>query len=583
MSANVETPTAPETHSFQAEIKQLLDIVIHSLYTDRDIFVRELVSNASDALEKFRHEALTNADLAGKDEELKVRLTADKEKKTVTFEDNGIGMTHDELTGNLGTIASSGTKKFLTEALAGAKGGDLNLIGKFGVGFYSAFMVGKKVTVETRSFQPDSPGWLWESDGSGSYTIAPAEGLSRGTKITIELKDDAEEFGNDWKIKSIVKKFSSFVAFPVEVDGERVNTVQAIWTRSKSEITDAEYDEFYKFVSNDHEAPRYRQHFTADAPLAIRALLFVPQDHFERMGMGRMEPGVDLYSRKVLIQKHPENLLPEWMRFVKGVIDSDDLPLNISRETMQDSALVRKLSKVISTRFIKFLNEEATKDPAKYDEFYEKFGRFLKEGVTMDFANKEEIAKLLRFETSMTEKGRKTGLSDYIARMKEDQKAIYYINGASREAIEAGPYIEALRARGLEVIYNFEQIDDFVFDHLHEFTGKTLMSADRGDLELGDLEKQEGAELSAEEAEALSGWIKSQLGERIGNVRASKRLVDNPAIAVTEGPMTATMQRLMAAMNEGARGEIGGKSMTLEINPRHPFIMKLNELRSSNE
>lgn len=587
MTTVAETSTPPETHQFQAEIRQLLDIVIHSLYTDREIFVRELTSNASDALEKVRHKFLVKPDLPGAQDTLKIQISVDKDAKTFTIADNGIGMTRQELTDNLGTIARSGTKQFLTNAMAAAKSGDLHLIGQFGVGFYSAFMVAKKVVVETRSFAPDAEGWVWESEGTGTYTVAPKAGLLRGTKITVHLKDDekegATEFAEEWRIKNIIQKFSNFVPFPVEVNDEKVNTVQAIWTRNKNDVTDAEYNEFYKFISNDHDDARYRLHFTSDAPIDIRALLFVPKDSMERFGMGRQDPGVDLYCRKVMIQKHPEHLLPEWMRFVKGLIDSDDLPLNISRETLQDSALIRKLSKVITGRFLKFLAEESQRDPIAFDDFHNTFGRFLKEGVVSDYANREELSKLLRFETSFTEPGKKTSLTEYVSRMKDGQKGIYYINGPSREAIEAGPYVEALRAREYEVIYNLEQIDDFVFDHMNEFDSKPLQSADKGDLDLPPLEAGEGEELSSADADALSGWMKSHYGDRIGSVRASKRLVNNPGLIVTEGHFTATMQRLMAAMKQSGPAETDGKSLTLEINTRHPLIRKINALRTTDE
>ena len=567
-----------ETHAFQAEIKQLLDIVIHSLYTDREIFVRELISNASDALEKFRHEGLVNPAVSGKEDALEIKLDFDADAKTLTFHDNGIGMTRDELSQNLGTIASSGTRRYLAQALQAAKG-DVNLIGQFGVGFYSAFMVAKKVTVETRSFHPDSQGWRWESTGDGSYTIAPADGLNRGTRITLELKDDAAEFAAEWQLRSIIRKFSSFVPFPILLKDEKINTVQAIWKRSRTEVTDAEYDEFFKFITNETEGARYRLHFSADAPLAINALLYVPDDHMERMGFGRMDPGVDLYCKKILIQKHPEKLLPEWMRFVKGVVDSDDLPLNISRETMQDSALIRKLGKVIVGRFIKHLAEEAEQNAEKYTEFFGKFGHFLKEGVTTDYAHRADLAKLLRFETSRTEPGKQTSLAEYVARMPEAQKAIYYINGPSREAIEAGPYIEALRDREFEVIYNLEQIDDFVFDNLGEFDGRKLLSADRGDLELPPLDKKQENALSTEEAEALCGWLKAHYGDRVTSVRSSTRLTENPALATSDGAMTATMQRLLAAMKQ----DTGATRMTLEINPGHALIRQIHGLRSANE
>jgi molecular chaperone HtpG len=400
--------------------------------------------------------------------------------------------------------------------------------------------------------------------------------------ITLELKDDAQEFAYEWRLKDIIRKFSSFVPFPISLQDEHINTVQAIWKRNRSEVSQEEYDQFFKYLTNDSEAPRYRLHFSADAPLAINALLYVPKGHMEGLGFGRMDPGVDLYCKKILIQKHPENLLPEWMRFVKGVIDSDDLPLNISRETMQDSALIRKLGKVISTRFLKMLNDEAEQNAEAYTEFIRKFGHFIKEGVTTDFQHKDELAKLLRFESSATEPGKLTSLAEYVSRMKDGQGAIYYINGPSREAIEAGPYIEALRAREYEVIYNFEQVDDFVFDHLHEFDGKKLLSADRGDLDLPPLEQKDQEPLEREVAEKLCGWLKAHFDARIGAVRVSKRLVENPAVATSDGAFTATMQRLMAAMSKEGSAP-GTAGMSLEINPAHGLIKRIEALRHENE
>ncbi|MDK2971752.1 MAG: receptor-associated protein 1 [Candidatus Sumerlaeota bacterium] len=572
---SLQTP-APETHEFRAEIRQLLDIVIHSLYTHREIFVRELVSNAADALEKFRHEALVNPEIPERDRELHIAISTDEEAKSLTIADNGIGMTRDDLAENLGTIAHSGTKKFLAQAAEAGKG-DVNLIGQFGVGFYSAFMVAKKVTVETRSYHSDSQGWRWESDGTGSYSIAPAPDAPRGTRITLELKEDAEEFAKDSEIKSIIQRFSNFVAFPINVAGEKVNTVQAIWARSKNGVSDEEYTEFYKFVANAHDEPHYHLHFTADAPLAINSLLFIPKDNVERMGFGRTRPGVDLYCRKVLIMKHPEELLPEWMRFVRGVIDSEDLPLNISRETLQDNRLVRKLSSVITGKLLSFLDDQAKADPKKYNEFYKVHASFLKEGAVQDFAHRDKLAKLLRFESSNTEPGQTISLSEYVARMADEQKDIYYINGSSRQAIEAGPYLEAFKARGIEVLFTFEPIDDFVMTNLMTFEEKRLVSADQGDLDLPGEEKTgEGEPLTSEEVEALCKWVKETLGDRVQEVKASKRLVESPAVATTAAGMTSAMQRLMMSMNKE------GSSMsftTLELNPHHPLVHRLNELR----
>src|SRR5687767_3242017 len=427
----MSTTATPQKFEFQAEIKQLLDIVIHSLYTEKEIFIRELISNASDSLEKLRHLMLTEKDVHDDNLQLEINVTTDDKAKTITIQDFGIGMTRDELVENLGTIAHSGSKAFL-KALGEGGAKNANLIGQFGVGFYSAFMVAKSVKVYTHSWKKDGPGHVWTSDGSGSYEIEESEGQRRGTKIVIELKDDCAEFSQEWKVKEILERYSAFVSFPINLNGKRINTVQALWLRNKNEIKDEEYTEFYKFQAHAFDEPRLRLHFSADAPLAINALLFVPKENTEKLGFARTEASVALYCRKVLIDAKPKNLLPEWLRFLKGVVDSEDLPLNISRETMQDKALLDKLSKVITKRFLKFLDEEATQRPESYAKFYSEFGLFLKEGAALDFAHKDQLVKLLRFESSLTEKTKSTSLADYVSRMGADQKEIYYLNGKDR-------------------------------------------------------------------------------------------------------------------------------------------------------
>jgi molecular chaperone HtpG len=392
---------APQTFEFQAEIKQLLDIVIHSLYTEKEIFVRELVSNASDALEKLRHLKLTEKDLADEASELEISLTTDETAKTLTIQDSGTGMTRAELIENLGTIAHSGSKAFL-KSLSEAGQKNANLIGQFGVGFYSAFMVAKSVKVYARSWRTAEPGHVWTSDGSGSYMVEEAPDQRRGVRIVIELKDDCSDYSKEWKVKEILERYSAFVSFPITLDGKRINTVQAVWLRNKAEVTEEEYTEFYKFQAHAFDEPRLRLHFSADAPLTINALLFVPKENTEKLGFSRTEPSVALYCRKVLIDAQPKDLLPEWLRFLKGVVDSEDLPLNISRETMQDRALIEKLNKVITKRFLKFLEEEAKNRAEAYQDFYAQFGIFLKEGAALDFTHKDQLVKLLRFESSLT-------------------------------------------------------------------------------------------------------------------------------------------------------------------------------------
>jgi molecular chaperone HtpG len=583
--------TQSETKEFQAEVKKLLDIVIHSLYTERDIFVRELISNAADALEKFRHQSLLEEEVFDSHVPLEIAIDVDDTNHTLTITDTGIGMTREELETNLGTIAHSGSNTFLSELAEAAKK-DISLIGQFGVGFYSAFMAAKKVRVLSRSYVPDAEGYEWSSDGSGSYTLTLEKGIRRGTKIIVELKDDAHEFANEEKIKGIIKQYSNFVPFPIKVKDETVNTVQALWARNKSEIKEEEYTEFYKFIGNAFDDPQSRLHFTADAPLAINALLFVPKENIERLGFGRMKSGVNLYCQKVLIEQHSENILPEWLRFLKGVVDSEDLPLNISRQALQDSALVAKLKQVLTKRFLKFLGEQAKKDPEKYNVFFADFGIYLKEGATSDYAYRNEIAKLLRFESSKSEAGKIVSLAEYVERMAEGQEEIYYINGPSRTAAESGPYVEAFRKRDIEIIYTLEPIDDFVMNHLGEFDGKKLVSADRGDLDLSAIkspedpkEKEADSSLEPEVVESLTGWIKEALGDQVKEVIVSKRLEESPAIVVSpDGYMTSTMERVMQAarLEKGETFQEAG-TKNLEINSNHPLIKQLSLLRGTDE
>ncbi len=568
----------PEQHSFQAEIQQLLSIVIHSLYTDREVFVRELVSNAADACEKLRFLQASGQSPTG-DNGPSIAITANEAESTLTIADTGIGMNRDELVQNLGTIAHSGTKAFL-KALAEQQKPDTRLIGQFGVGFYSAFMVAKQVTVVTRSQAAGSEGWKWTSEGGNGYTLESAPDATPGTQITLSLKDEAKEFAQAGNLERIVKRYSNFVAFPLELDGKRVNTVQAIWARSKNEVKEEEYKEFYEYLAHDNEAPKYRLHFTADAPIAIQALLFVPSRSLEMPGMVRQESEVHLYCRKVLIESKPKGLLPEWLRFVRGVVDSEDLPLNVSRERMQDSDLMRKLSKALTNRFLKHLAEEAEKDATAYDGFYSEYHRFLQEGVLSDWENQAALAKLVRYESSATEAGKKTSMADYVKRMPEGQKDIYYLLAKDRAAAEASPYFEVFRARKFEVLFVDDPIDEFVMDRLREFDSKTITAAEKAELDVEDASK-DGA-LSDDEATSLAGWLKLTLGEAVHEVRSSKRLVDSPVVALdSDKYMTASMRRTLKSMGRDAMaGEDAAPD--LEINPRHPVIVKLNQLRQND-
>lgn len=567
-----------ETHHFQAEIQQLLNIVIHSLYTDKEIFVRELISNAADACEKLRFKQSSGIAIYQSDVAPAIFVTTDDKAGTITISDTGLGMTHGELVENLGTIAHSGTKAFLKQLAEDTKP-DVGLIGQFGVGFYSAFMVAKRVTVLSRSFVPEEQGWQWISEGGGGYELAPAADLPRGTKITLELKDDAKDFAQANTIEQIIQRYSSFVPFPIELNGNRLNTVQAIWARSKSEIKEEEYNEFYTFVGHDHDKPLFRLHFTADAPLAIQALLFVPARNFETMGMGRIDSEVNLYCRKVLIQAKAKGLFPEWLRFLKGVVDSEDLPLNISRETMQDTSLMQKLNKVLTGRFLKFLDEQSEKDAVAYDKFYEEYQRFLKEGVVTDFTHKDALGKLLRFESSTLDKGKLTSLTDYVKRMPSDQKEIYCLLAANRAAAESSPYFEVFRERKFEVLFMYDAWDEFVMEHLHTFDGKSLRLAEKAELNLSG--KKESA-LSEDAAKSLAQWLKETLGEKIGEVRVSERLVESPAVVVDADKfMTSSMRRMMKAMKKEGE-EMPAAKYDLEINPAHPILSRLNAMRQKD-
>ena len=547
--AKSKSSAQKEKNKFQAEVSQLLDIVINSLYRDKEIFVRELVSNASDSLEKLRHTQLTEKEIFEADLTPEIDITTDEGANTITFTDYGIGMTREELRENLGTIAHSDSKQFMRALAESKKQEDSSVIGQFGVGFYSAFMVADQVEVYTHSWKADGEHLVWTSDGKTGYEIEEAPGQRRGCKIVLKLREEEKEFSKGDRIKSILESYSSFIPFPILLNGDRVNKIEALWRKRKSEISDEDYNEFYKFTAHAFDEPQYRMHFSADSSIEINALLFVPSQNTELFGMGQMEPGVSLYCKNVQIDDKPEGLLPEWLRFLRGVIDSADIPLNISRESMQDSSLVKTINQVVTKRFLKFLDQEAKDDADKYREFYTGFSRFLKEGVVVDSEHRAALTKLLRFESSMTDQGELTGLEDYLTRARDGQEKIYYLTARDRASIEAGPYLEAFQSRGIEVLYLFDSVDEILVQHLHEFDGKTLVSASSATVELdgdGLPSDKKGKALSEKDLKSLCDYLKEQLGDRVEKVFSGSRLVDSPVAALTpEHGMNAQMRAML--------------------------------------
>ncbi|KAG0255378.1 TNF receptor-associated protein 1, mitochondrial [Mortierella polycephala] len=587
--------------TFQAETRKLLDIVTHSLYSEKEVFVRELVSNASDALEKLRHSQLTDAGLdSGKP--LEIHISVDEAKNTFTIQDYGIGMTEEEAISNLGTIARSGSKAFLEnlEGDAGAASAKDKIIGQFGVGFYSAFMVGAEIKVFTRSAQPGSKGYCWTSDGSGSYEIAEAENVAVGTKIVISLRDECKEYAKEAVIEAIIKKYSNFIDYPVHLNSKKINAVQPLWTKSKNEITDQEHIEFYRYVAGAWDNPQYKLVYKTDSPLAISSLLYIPQRHMEVLGMQREEPGVSLYSRKVMIQAKSKALLPEWLRFVKGVVDCEDLPLNVSRELLQDQSL-SKLRQVLTGRVIKWLENEAKADTKAYNHFFEEFGAFIKEGVcTENEATRPNVAKLLRYESSAGTTGEVISLKEYVDRMKEGQENIYYTCVPKRKFAEESPYFEEFKEKGIEVLFLYDTVDEFVVNNLREVGQHKLVSIDAADIKDAALENsstkddakdgakstKEGALAEAEaklEGENIADWFRQTLGMQVRKVDVSKRYMSHPAV-VTEHDSPAV--RKMMVMMSGA-AKVGEENLpptptNLEINVNHPIIQKLWSVKSDD-
>ncbi len=572
--------------TFKAEVRQLLDILVHSLYTNREIFLRELVSNASDALDKLRFEQSRGAEIADPDLAPEIRIEADKDRKELTISDTGLGMTHAELVDNIGTIAHSGTADFIKAASAGQEKKSLeSFIGRFGVGFYSVFMVAREVELVTRSYKPGEPAWRWTSDGLGAYRIEPVEGeVKRGTTITVRLKDEADKFADPDTLRDIIRRHSNFVPFPIIVSGERANTVTALWREPRSSVTPEQYAEFHKFLTHDMDDPLHTIHTSVDAPVQFSALLFVPGKNYDMFGLGMERKGLDLYVRRVLIQKDNPDILPEYLGFLRGVVDSEDLPLNISRETLQENVLLRKISQTLVKQVYAEL-ERMAGDKDKYARFWREHGKIFKFGYS-DFLQRDKYAELLRFNSSACEdKDGLVSLAEYAGRLREGQKEIYYASGPSREALRRNPHLEMFRRKGLEVLYLFEPVDEFAMDALGKYKDFEIKAAEHADPAMveafpdasdsADAAKPDVPEITDEEVAAFPEFlkkIKDILGERVTEVRESRRLKDSPAcLASPDGHVTASMQKIMRAMAK----DTSIPRKVLELNRDHPLTRNL--------
>lgn len=580
-----------ETLEFKAELKQLLHLITHSLYSDRDIFLRELISNASDAINKVRFDALANADKLEGNTDWKIKLTPDKAAGTLTIADNGIGMTRDEVIANLGTVAQSGTKAFLEAAKRAGKTGETpGLIGQFGVGFYSAFMVADKVTVVTRAAGAGTEATRWESDGQGTYSLEAAEKAARGTDIILHLKDDAKDFLDEWRLRQLVRKFSDFLEHPVVMDVEKeegegeaatkttseetLNSRKAIWLRSKSEVKEEEYAEFYKSLAHDSDAPAEVIHYAAEGKTEFRVLCFVPAQ--KPFGFDYEEPvaGLRLYVQRVLIMERCEQVLPQYLRFVKGVVDSADLPLNVSRELLQQNPLLDAIQKSVVKNVLETLAGMKNIEPDKYLTFYKGFGSVLKEGLTRDWSNREKIADLLLFESANTEAGKTTTFAEYVEKMPTDQTEIAYLIGESAEQLRRSPYLEAFRAKGRDVLLLTDPIDEFAIPQLGTYKGKKLVAADRGEA-AGAGEVPAG---DKEKFAALLAALKDKLPD-VAEVRLTNRLTESAACLVAEAHgVSANMERLMERMGR----DVGAAKRVLELNPAHATVEAVRALHEKS-
>ncbi|MEC5318029.1 molecular chaperone HtpG [Brenneria populi subsp. brevivirga] len=582
-----------ETRGFQSEVKQLLHLMIHSLYSNKEIFLRELISNASDAADKLRFRALSAPELYAGDGELRVRVSTDKEKRTLTISDNGIGMTRDEVIDNLGTIAKSGTKAFL-ESMGSDQVKDSQLIGQFGVGFYSAFIVADKVTVRTRAAgaEPDQ-GVFWESAGEGDYTIADITKEDRGTEITLHLREGEDEFLDEWRVRSIISKYSDHIALPVEIETrheseeeggeatvswEKINKAQALWTRSKSEVSDEEYTEFYKHIAHDFTDPLAWSHNRVEGKQEYTSLLYIPSQAPWDMWNRDHKHGLKLYVQRVFIMDDAEQFMPNYLRFVRGLIDSNDLPLNVSREILQDSRVTQNLRNALTKRVLQMLEKLAKDDTEKYQKFWQQFGLVLKEGPAEDTANREAIAKLLRFASTHNDSSAQTvSLEEYVGRMVEGQEKIYYITADSYAAAKSSPHLELFRKKGIEVLLLSDRIDEWMMSYLTEFDGKQFQSVSKADESLDKLVDEENdAQKEAEKAlEPFVERVKTLLGDRVKEVRLTHRLTDTPAIVTTDAnEMSTQMAKLFAAAGQ----QTPEVKYIFELNPEHALVKRASDV-----
>ena len=585
-----------ETLGFQTEVKQLLHLMIHSLYSNKEIFLRELVSNASDACDKLRFEALNNATLYGDDSELKIRIAFDKAARTITISDNGIGLSRDEAIAHLGTIAKSGTKEFFS-SLTGDQAKDAHLIGQFGVGFYSSFIVADKVTVISRRAGVEADQAIqWESAGEGDYTVEMVEKASRGTDVILHLRDGEDDFLNSWKLKSIIRKYSDHITLPIVMkkeewdkdkgeqvvtdEDETVNQANALWARSKSDITDEQYKEFYKHVGHDFEDPLCWTHAKVEGKQEYTQLLYIPSRAPFDLWDRNARHGVKLYVRRVFIMDDAEKLMPLYLRFVRGVVDSNNLPLNVSREILQESKDIDNIRSGCTRKVLSMLeslaNSEDAADKEKYAQFWQAFGAVLKEGVGEDFANKDKIAGLIRFASTHGDGDKQVvSLADYIGRMKEGQEKIYYVTADSFNAAKNSPHLEIFKKKGIEVLLLSDRVDEWVVGHLTEFEGKQLQSVAKGGLDLGKLEDEEEkkeAEKAADEYKDLLEKVKTSLGDKVKDVRVTYRLTDSPSCLVSdEHDPSGNLARLLKAAGQN----VPNTKPILEINPQHPAVMRL--------